>query len=532
MSELVLWLLGWPGTPVLVALALVERERTSVLAWFGLVGLGLLLVPEPSRLAAAALGGALGLSFTATSGAPRASALLAGLAAAVGWALLDAAPVAGPPLGRSLATFVHEPVAVWSLAAGLTAGLVKQGSPWSLVGLGALLLSVGDAGQGRVDDAAAPLALLLGGGAGLLVPSAWGLGIGALWVLGAVWLGPEAAGPYDHPPGIPRRAAARLEVVVRDGAMISSVAACPDGSVVWGELASGRIERWRDGARSLVAQVELPLVRGRRDSYELGLWGVACDPADGSVWALAVHRWNEDDPDPTARSSRLVRVAEGRVETVLSGLPAGPIHAGGALAFGPDGDLWFSVGDGLWFGADGGARPEHVPAGVGTIQRLPRGATEARVWADGFRNVYGLTFDDSGALWATENGPDCCDALVQVLEGRFHGWPPGGPDAAPRAWESGRQRLGPTGLVTLGDVYGDFSGDLLFATWHTGALHRVRAADGVVLEHEIVAAVGTGRPDAGAYGFAGAFTGLAVAPDGVVWFSTLNAIGRIPELRP
>lgn len=532
MAELVLWLFGWPGTPVLVALALLGRERSGLLAWLGLFGLGLLFVPEPTRLAAASLGGVLGLSFATVSQAPRTSALLAAAAAVVGWALLDAGLVAGAPIARRLATLAHEPVAVWALAAGLTAGLVRQGSPWSLVGVGALLLTVGDAGQGRVGDAAVPLALLLGGGVALLVPSTWALAPAGLWLLGAAWLGPGAAGPYDHPPDLPRRAAARLEVVVRDGAMISSVAACPDGSVVWGELASGRIQRWQDGQRALVARVELPLVQGSRDSYELGLWGVACDPSDGSVWALAVHRWREDDPDPAARSSRLVRVDGGRVETVLSGLPAGPIHAGGALVFGPEGDLWFSVGDGLWFGADGGARPDRAPAGVGTIQRLPRGEGEATVWADGFRNVYGLSFDRSGALWATENGPDCCDALVQVQEGRFHGWPPGRSDVAPRAWDSGRQRLGPTGLVTLGDAYGPFAGDLLFATWHTGALHRVRAARGEVVEHEIVAAVGTGRPDAGAYGFAGAFTGLTVAPDGVVWFSTLNAVGRIPELRP
>lgn len=49
--------------------------------------------------------------------------------------------------------------------------------------------------------------------------------------------------------------------------------------------------------------------------------------------------------------------------------------------------------------------------------------TPAETWASGFRNPYGLAFDDQGRLWETEMGPKGGDELNLIERGANYGWP-------------------------------------------------------------------------------------------------------------
>lgn len=49
--------------------------------------------------------------------------------------------------------------------------------------------------------------------------------------------------------------------------------------------------------------------------------------------------------------------------------------------------------------------------------------TPAETWSSGHRNPYGLAFDASGRLWATEMGPKGGDELNLIRPGRNYGWP-------------------------------------------------------------------------------------------------------------
>lgn len=125
-------------------------------------------------------------------------------------------------------------------------------------------------------------------------------------------------------------------------------------------------------------------------------------------------------------------------------------HNAGTLAFGPDGDLYISVGDG-GFGDDQG--PGHVNGGnaqslapgnvLGKILRIdPRGRNSANgrygiprdnpfvgrrgadeIYAYGLRNPYRFSFDPvSGRLYAGDTGQDNIEEIDAIRAGGNYGW--------------------------------------------------------------------------------------------------------------
>jgi Glucose / Sorbosone dehydrogenase len=125
-------------------------------------------------------------------------------------------------------------------------------------------------------------------------------------------------------------------------------------------------------------------------------------------------------------------------------------HNGGTLAFGPDGMLYISLGDG-GFGDDQG--PGHVAGGnaqslapgnvLGKILRIdPRGSDSANhqygippdnpfvgkpgadeIFAYGFRNPYRMSFDQStGELWVGDVGQNDVEEVDVVRAGGNYGW--------------------------------------------------------------------------------------------------------------
>lgn len=126
-------------------------------------------------------------------------------------------------------------------------------------------------------------------------------------------------------------------------------------------------------------------------------------------------------------------------------------HNGGDLAFGPDGMLYMSVGDG---GNADDQGPGHVAGGngqslapgnvLGKILRInPRGHNSANgrygipadnpfvgrkgadeIWARGFRNPYRMSFDRStGALTVGDVGQNDIEEFDVVRGGGNYGWP-------------------------------------------------------------------------------------------------------------
>lgn len=161
------------------------------------------------------------------------------------------------------------------------------------------------------------------------------------------------------------------------------------------------------------------------------------------------------------------RVKRGQltIERLLWGVPNGHVHqCFHACAWGPDGDLYVSMGDPLWYYGDF-ARPDHwghwtmyfkptthrdaksIPErviqvgdqkwatmpynGVGSVFRLHPDGTDLRSFARGLRNPCGLCFDKNGNLFTNDNDHEGLPSLyapgrlLHVTEDSYFSWPRG-----------------------------------------------------------------------------------------------------------
>lgn len=133
---------------------------------------------------------------------------------------------------------------------------------------------------------------------------------------------------------------------------------------------------------------------------------------------------------------------------LIAGLPASNDHNSGRLVFGPDGKLYYTIGD---LGANQFEnfckfnRAQDLPTEAqvrahdyslyqGKILRLnPDGSipsdnptiagVRSHVFAYGLRNAQGLAFGPNGLLYASDHGPKTDDEVNLIQAGKNYGWP-------------------------------------------------------------------------------------------------------------
>lgn len=202
-----------------------------------------------------------------------------------------------------------------------------------------------------------------------------------------------------------------------------SVVPMPDGSALIDDRDDARVlEREADGSTHTVGTVP-----GVVHSGEGGLLGLAALGGASTTYLYAYLT--------TADDNRVVRMpltgsaghrAFGAPRVVIAGIPKGVFHNGGRIAFGPDGMLYITTGDGTQT-----SNAQNLHSLGGKILRVtPTGAVPAGnpfpgspVYSYGHRNPQGLAWDSTGQLWASEFGQDTWDELNRITPGSDYGWP-------------------------------------------------------------------------------------------------------------
>jgi glucose/arabinose dehydrogenase len=285
----------------------------------------------------------------------------------------------------------------------------------------------------------------------------------------------------------------------------------PDGDLLLGERTTGRILRVpEDGGKPVVAK-ELPGVD--KDIGEGGLLGLAVSPdyaKDKQVYAYYTG----------AQDNRVVHFSlDGDEKPIVTGIYRSTNHDGGRLAFGPDGKLYITTGDGLE-----GSRSQDPGNPGGKILRInPDGSIPDDnpvagnpYWTLGHRNVQGLDWDDDGRLWASEFGENRFDEVNLIRKGSNYGWP----DVEGDGDTQGGRYTNP--LVTWPTSEASPSG-LAYARGHlwVGALRGQRLWR-IPVEGEKL-----GEPESLLEGEFGRIRTVAVDPSGdALWLTTSNRDGR------
>ena len=224
----------------------------------------------------------------------------------------------------------------------------------------------------------------------------------------------------------------KVEVLVKELDTPWAIAFAPDGRIFLSER-PGRIRVVKDGRLQREPWMVLDVV----EVSEAGLLGLALDPRfDRNRFVYAAYTYRGEDGRLKNRLVRLrddPKTAKGKLDRILlDGIAGNRNHDGGRVKFGPDGKLYWTLGD-----AQNPALAQDLSSPNGKILRLNSDGTipadnpipNSPVYSYGHRNPQGLAWQPgTGRLYATEHGPSgfqgCCRDEVNYIEpGKNYGWP-------------------------------------------------------------------------------------------------------------
>ncbi|MCA1577980.1 MAG: PQQ-dependent sugar dehydrogenase [Acidobacteria bacterium] len=278
-------------------------------------------------------------------------------------------------------------------------------------------------------------------------------------------------------------------------------------------------------------------------SGERGLLGVAFDPNFVSNQLVYVY-YTATTPTIHNRLSRFTAsgdVALAGSETIIMELPnlsTATNHNGGAIHFGPDGNLYIAVGDNA-----NGANAQSLGTRLGKMLRITStGAIPAdnpffnqatgdnrAIWALGVRNPFTFSFQNgTGRMFINDVGQNVWEEINDGIAGSNYGWPDcegfcNPPNANFRDPIFAYPNDAQTCAITGGSFYNpaitqfpaQFVGNYFFADFCGGWIRRLDPANGNAVSDF---ATGISLP-----------VDLKVSPDGFLYYLArgAGAVGRI-----
>jgi glucose/arabinose dehydrogenase len=329
--------------------------------------------------------------------------------------------------------------------------------------------------------------------------------------------------------------------------MLTSMVFAPDGRLFFTEKNTGAIRIMTPEHRTLDSP--FATVDDLYASWEQGMLGLAIDPEfniNHYIYVYYTAVVDVENGNGAKVINRVLRFTDNNnigtdPTVIIDNIPASRgYHSGGAMAFGPDGKLYITVGDAT----------EHIFAQdpsivLGKVLRINKDGTipqdnpypNSAVYTMGHRNMYGIAFDDNGTGLVTENGDVRYDEINLITMGGNYGFPTSQPPNLPpeRANDSSIKPLrsywdtiAPTQMIYYdGDAVPELKGMFLFGSF-TGDIYALKLSEdkkSIVEELKIELSHFPFVPT----------VGIAQSPDGKIYYGgyqiyTLDSIGQRDQI--
>jgi glucose/arabinose dehydrogenase len=329
--------------------------------------------------------------------------------------------------------------------------------------------------------------------------------------------------------------------------MLTSLVFAPDGRLFFTEKNTGEIRIMTPEYNIL--DNPFASVNDLYVSWEQGMLGLAIDPEfniNHHVYVYYTAVVGAENGDGGKVINRILRFTDNNNKgieptVIMDNIPASRgYHSGGAMAFGPDGKLYITVGDAT----------EHIFAQdpsilIGKVLRINKDGTipqdnpypNSPVFTIGHRNMYGIAFDGNGTGLVTENGDVRYDEINLLVKGGNYGFPTSQPanlpperanDSSIKPLRSYWDTIAPTQMIYYeGDAVPELKGMFLFGSF-TGDIYALKLSEdkkSIVEELKIELSHFPFVPT----------VGIAQSPDGKIYYGgyqiyTLDSIGERKQI--
>jgi glucose/arabinose dehydrogenase len=207
-------------------------------------------------------------------------------------------------------------------------------------------------------------------------------------------------------------------------------------------------------------------------------------------------------------------------EIILDKIPGAEFDDGGVIKFGPDKKLYIGTGD-----ATDEGTAQDLKSLAGKILRLNDDGSipsdnpiaGSPVFSYGHRNPQGMTWDNYGNLYETEQGPTKNDEINLIKPGQNYGWPEqecSGSKEYIDALVCYNPSLEPGGISYYSSGKLDLGNSLIMATLRGTNLYQLTIGNGTITSQKIILD-GLGR-----------IRDVNMGPDGYLYILTGNTDGR------
>ena len=329
--------------------------------------------------------------------------------------------------------------------------------------------------------------------------------------------------------------------------MLTSMVFSPDGRLFFTEKNTGAIRIMTP--ENVILDNPFASVDDLYASWEQGMLGLAIDPEfpiNHHVYVYYTALTDIENGNGGKVINRVLRFTDNNntgidPTLIMDNIPASRgYHSGGAMAFGPDGKLYITVGDAT----------EHIFAQdpsivIGKVLRINKDGTipqdnpypNSPVYTMGHRNMYGIAFDDDAIGLVTENGDVRYDEINLITKGGNYGFPTSQPanlpaeranDSSIKPLRSYWDTIAPTQMIYYeGDAVPELKGMFLFGSF-TGDIYALKLSEdkkSIVEELKIELAHFPFVPT----------VGIAQSPDGKIYYGgyqiyTLDSIGEREQI--